>query len=90
MSRTKLGTNRFVAYLEHRWPIKRLRAYCVPKNELPESWQNLVVAKLALETELYAGKVTGFDRIWVYVSEDDGHDTYFEDAGRNCTGGPTL
>ena len=45
--------------------------------------QNLVALKCPLETDLFKGKVTGFDRIWVYVSEDDGKNTYFEDAGRN-------
>ena len=57
--------------------------YCVPANEPPELWQNLVVAKCVLKTDLYPGKVTRFDRIWVYVSEDDGQNTYFEDAGTN-------
>jgi hypothetical protein len=83
MAGTKLETNRFLAYVERRWPIERLQAFCVPANEPPELWQNLVVAKCPLKTDLYQGEATGFDRIWVYVSEDDGNNTYFEDAGRN-------
>ncbi len=82
MARTKLETNRFLAYLERRWPVERLQAYCVRANERPDNVQNLVVAKCTLETDLYKNKFQGVDRIWVYVSEDDGNNTsYFEDAG---------
>ena len=83
MTDTKLDTNRFVSYVKRRWPIERLRAYCVLANQRPELAQNLVSEKTVLERDLYQGESTGFDRVWVYVSQDDGTNTYFEDAGRN-------
>jgi hypothetical protein len=81
MSRTKLETNRFVAYLEKKWPIERLKSYCSRKNTFPADYQNLVPQKCPIETDLYKGKARGFDRVWVYVSEDDGQATYIGDAG---------
>jgi hypothetical protein len=81
MSRTKLDTNRFLLYVERRWSIERLRAYCVSTNKFPEGRQNLVAENCPLDTDLYKGKSDGFDRIWVYVSEDDGHATYVGEAG---------
>ena len=84
MSRTNLETNRFAAYLKRRWPIERLQAHCVPANQRPELAQNLVPVKTVLEMDLYQGERTGFDRVWVYVSQDDGKGgTYSEGAGRN-------
>jgi hypothetical protein len=83
MAGTKLDTNRFVLYVKRRWPIERLRAYCVAANQRPELAQNLVSEKTVVERDLYQGEITGFDRVWVYVSQDDGTNTYFEDAGRN-------
>jgi hypothetical protein len=82
MANTKLETNRLVAYLEQRWPIERLQAYCVPINKFPALRQNLVAKNCPVETDLHQGKTEGFDRIWVYVSQDDGHNgTYFGEAG---------
>ena len=81
MSRTKLETNRVVRYLEDRWPVQRLRAYCVATNTWPEGHQNLVAHNCPVETELQRGKIAGFDRIWVYVDEDDGHSTYVGETG---------
>lgn len=84
MSATKLDTNRFLAYLKRRWPLKRIQAYCVPANQRPELMQNLVAVHTVVETDLYPATGTGFDRIWVYVSQDDGtNKSYWEDAGRN-------
>ncbi|HEX5219918.1 MAG TPA: hypothetical protein VFZ59_10145 [Verrucomicrobiae bacterium] len=80
MARTRLETNKFVSYVEKRWPIKRLQAYCVADNTRPPLWQNLV-AQPCVETELFKGKTTGFDKVWVYVGEDDGRNTYFEETG---------
>jgi hypothetical protein len=81
MASSKLETNRLVVYLEHRWPIERLQAYCVPTNRFPEGYQNLVTEHRVIETDLYKARADGFDRIWVYVDQDDGHATYFEGAG---------
>lgn len=81
MARTKLETNRVVVYVERRWTLERLRAYCVPTNVFPEGSQNLVAYNCPVETEVYKGRSAGFGRIWVYVGEDDGHNTYFGEAG---------
>jgi hypothetical protein len=81
MARTKLETNRLVAYLDQKWPVERLKAHCSKTNTFPNGFQNLVTIKCPIETDLHKGKATGFDRVWVYVSEDDGHGTYIEEAG---------
>jgi hypothetical protein len=81
MARTKLETNRVVAYVERCWPLQRLRAYCVSTNVFPEGYQNLVAYNCAVETEVHKGRSAGLGRIWVYVSEDDGRNTYFGEAG---------
>jgi hypothetical protein len=82
MSRTKLDTNRVVHYLEHRWPIERLRAYCAETNSWHDWYQNLVAHNCVVETEVHRGKKADFDRIWIYVDQDDGRDnTYFGEAG---------
>jgi len=81
MARTKLETNRFVMYLERRWPVERLQNFCVLTNRFPQGHQNLVAMNCVVDTELHKGAATGFDRVWVYVNEDTGHNTYFEDAG---------
>jgi len=81
MTRTKLETNRLVAYLEQRWPVERLKAYCAKTNTFPEGYQNLVAHRCPVESDLHKRRAHGFDRVWVYVSEDDGRATYFEEAG---------
>ena len=80
MASTPLETNKFVTYVEKRWPVERLQAHCVASNTLPPMAQNLV-AQPCVQTELFKGKPTGFEKVWVYVAEDDGRNTYFEDAG---------
>lgn len=81
MARTKLDTNRFLSYVERRWPVERLQAYCVSTNIFPELCQNLVAENCPLDTDLYKGKAGGFDRVSVYVSQDNGRATYFGEAG---------
>lgn len=82
MARSPLQAERFVPYIEHLWSLKRLRAYCVPKNVMPKDVQNLVVEHLALKTDLFQGQDTGFDRISVYVDDDDGRATYVGKASQ--------
>jgi len=81
MAGTKLETNRLVVYLEQKWPVERLKAHCSKTNTFPKNYQNLVAIRCPIDTDLYKGRATGFDRVWVYVSEDDGHATYIEEAG---------
>ena len=81
MGSTKLETNRVVTYVERRWPLERLRTYCVSTNLFPQGYQNLVAYNPPVETEVHKGRSAGLGRIWVYVSEDDGHNTYFGEAG---------
>jgi len=84
MKNTPLDPQKFVSYLEGQWPLKRIRAYCRPENKWPEGYQNLVPVKRVLETNIHQGAKHEFDRIYVYVSQDDGKGTvYFSDAGRN-------
>src|SRR5258708_3578115 len=81
MSHTRLDTNRVVRYLEYRWPIQRLSKYCVETNTWPEGHQNLVAHNCTVETDLHRANTGGFDRIWVYVDQDDGHSTNVGEAG---------
>lgn len=81
MAHTPLDADRFVAYIERRWSLKRVQAYCVPKNVWPEGHQNLVGENVKVQTHLFKGQKTGFDRIWVYVNEDDGRSTYYGETG---------
>ena len=81
MARTKLETNRLVAYLEQKWPVERLKAYCTRTNSWPKDYQNLVPQRRPIESDLHKGQSQSFDRVWVYLSEDDGRNTYFEEAG---------
>lgn len=83
MARTTLDEKRFVAYIEGLWPIERLRSYCVPKNTFPEGYQNLVLENCPFAVDVHKGKRHGFDRIHVYVSQDNGQSTYWESAGWN-------
>lgn len=83
MAGTKLETNRLVAYLETKWSVERLKAYCTKANRFPKNHQNLVALNCPVEADLHKGGAHGFDRIWVYVSEDNGQGTYIESAGSN-------
>ena len=42
----------------------------------------MVASRCPVEADLHKGKAHGFDRVWVYVSEDNGRNTYFEETGR--------
>jgi hypothetical protein len=77
MSNTKLDLKRVRAYMERTWPIDRLKAFCVPTNIFPSDYQNLVPVKFAGETDIHNARAAGFDRIWVYLSQDDGKDTEY-------------
>lgn len=77
MARSSLQADRFVDYIEHRWPLERLQTFCVPRNIWPEGAQNLVFENVKVSTDLFKGKKTGFDRIWVYVDQDDGQNTTY-------------
>lgn len=81
MARTKLDTKRFVSYVEKRWPIQRLQGHCTATNIWLDLYQNLVAQNCQLETDIHMGEATGFDRIWVYVDQDDGGSTYFGEVG---------
>ena len=83
MEGTKLETNRLVAYLEKKWSVERLKAYCTKSNRFPKNHQNLVALNCPVETDLHKGRVHDFDRIWVYVSEDNGRGTYIESVRSN-------
>lgn len=83
MAKTKLDTNRFIAYIEKRWPLERLEAFCVRSNLWPRGYQNLVAINCPIDAEIHRDKKHRFDRITVYVSEDDGQGAYVEGAGWN-------
>lgn len=81
LARVKMDTNRLSAYLEARWPVERLVAYCTPTNLWPEFSQNLVALGSVFATEIHKTQKHPFDRIFVYGSSDDGKGTYLAEAG---------
>lgn len=83
MAHTTLDPQRFVAYVEQKWPLTRLQQFCVASNRFPDGYQNLVAINCPISTNLHKDKPSGFDRIGVYVSEDNGPGTYIEGAGWN-------
>ena len=83
MARSKLDMNRFIAYIEKRWSLERLEAFCVSSNLWPRGYQNLVAINCPIDAEIHRDKKHRFDRIRVYVSEDDGQGAYVEGAGWN-------
>jgi hypothetical protein len=83
MAQSKLDTNRFIAYVERKWSLTRLQEFCVKSNRWPVGYQNLVALKCPIDVQLHKGIPHEFDRIWVYVSEDDGRGKYYGGAGWN-------
>jgi tetratricopeptide (TPR) repeat protein len=78
MARTRLDQTLFLRYMEAEWPLSKLKAYCTPKNRFPEGCQNLVPENdLFGDVLLHVGKKHEFDKIYVYVCEDDGKSNYF-------------
>ena len=41
MARTPLDRGLFLRYLEAKWPLSKLKAYCTAKNLLPEASVNM-------------------------------------------------
>lgn len=76
MARTKLDAKRLVAYLERKWSVERLQAYCIPANTRSRDQQNLVAFNCPINTDLHKGASHGFDRVSVYVSDEDKQETY--------------
>jgi hypothetical protein len=76
MARTKLDGHRLVAYLENKWSVERLKAYCVETNILSKDQQNLVAFNRPVNTDLHKGAAHGFDEVSVYVSDEDKQETY--------------
>ena len=81
MAKTPLQQEPFVRYIEAKWPLARIESFCKPENRFPDE-QNLVGQNEFGEIPLYGGQ-HDFNKIFVYVSEDDGKGTYFGVAGTN-------
>jgi len=79
MAKTPLKRDLFVHYIEAKWPLAKIKAFCTPENVFPDV-QNLVGSNEWRDIPLYDGQ-HDFDRIFVYVSEDDGKSIYFGTAG---------
>ena len=82
MAHTPLDAQKFIRYLEAKWPVDRIRKFCKPTNVGRDDYQNLVPLKLLFETNIHTAVRHEFDDIYVYVSEDDGNDrAYYGEAG---------
>jgi hypothetical protein len=82
LAETPLDRELFVRYIEAKWPLDKLRAYCTPENLWPEC-QNLVPQNLCFnewEIPLHRDRQHEFDRVYVYVSDDGGKSNYFGSA----------
>ena len=80
MAKMPLDRGLFLRYIEAKWPLDRVKTFCVPEHRFPEGEQNLVPDKLCFgewEIPVHKGKQHDFDRIYVYVSEDDGKSNYY-------------
>ena len=65
---------RLTGFFESRWPISTIRDFCTPERRLPNEApiQNLVVDGERWEGQLFAGKSTGFDKVFWYGSAKKG------------------
>jgi hypothetical protein len=86
MANTQLDRSLFVRYIESKWPLSKLTAYCTPKNVIPKNLQNLVPDKLGFkewQIPVHQGKQHEFDKIFVYASEDVGNSNYSDSLAKN-------
>ena len=74
MAKTPLKRDLFVRYIQAKWPLEKIKTFCTPENRFPDV-QNLVGQNEWGKIPLYEGQ-HDFDRIFVYVSEDDGKSIY--------------
>jgi len=78
MARTPLDRSLFLQYVETQWPLDKLKSFCTKANLLQD--QNLVPQNLCFnewEIPVHEGKQHGFDKIFVYVSDDGGESNYY-------------
>ena len=82
MVKTPLKRDLFLRYMEAKWPLTKIMSFCTPENRWPELMQNLVKHNDQFgDVPLYEGQQHDFDKIFVYVCEDDGKSNYFGLAG---------
>jgi hypothetical protein len=63
----------FTAWLEQRWSLSDIRAFCIPARRHKPLVQNLVPDSPEFwKGRLYAYTPTGFDQIWWYATVDQG------------------
>lgn len=68
------------AFLEQRWPLDAIKAFCIPERRHNGSYQNLVEGfdgPVVWRGTLYAGIPTGFDEIAWYANTKGGRATTF-------------
>jgi hypothetical protein len=67
-------------FLEQRWPLDAIRAFCIPERRHNNMYQNLVAGfngQAVWEGTLYRGTATGFDKIAWYANTENGRATVF-------------
>jgi hypothetical protein len=67
-------------FLEQRWPLAAIKAFCVPERRHNNSYQNLVRGfdgSVVWEGTLHQSIPTGFDKIAWYANTKDGRATMF-------------
>jgi len=62
----------FTKSLEQRWSMEAIRKFCIPERRHDEAYQNLVATGETGEGQLYAGKKTGFGKIFWYATVKNG------------------
>jgi hypothetical protein len=67
-------------FLEQRWPLAAIQAFCIPERRHNNGYQNLVAGfdgPVVWHGSLYLGVATGFDKIAWYANTKDGRATKF-------------
>jgi hypothetical protein len=80
MVRTPLDQGLFLRYVEAKWPLDKLKAYCATHKPMPRGYQNLVAEHRCFNESvipIHKGEQHGFDRIYVYVNDDEGKSNYY-------------
>jgi hypothetical protein len=84
MRKTPLSRDLFLRFIEKKWPPDGLRAFCKPENRWDPNCQNLVSDGLLFgswKIPVHSDKKLEFDRLYVYMCEDDGSSNYYGTAG---------
>ena len=78
-AKTAFGSpDAMTTFLEQRWPLNAIKAFCIPERRHNNIIQNLVAdSDVVWHGALYSGRATGFDNIAWYANTEYGRATKF-------------